>query len=31
VNHRVMSEMKESEEKIDGTDYHGRERCAAAS
>jgi hypothetical protein len=29
VNPRVMLEMSESEEKIDGSDYHVREMCAA--
>jgi hypothetical protein len=29
VNPRVRSEMCGSEEKIDGSDYHVRERCAA--
>jgi hypothetical protein len=28
VNHRVSSEMSGGEEKIDGSDYHVRERCA---
>jgi hypothetical protein len=28
ANPRVRSEMSESEEKIDGSDYHVRERCA---
>jgi hypothetical protein len=28
VSPRVSSEMSESEEKIDGSDYHVRERCA---
>jgi hypothetical protein len=27
VNHRVSSEMSGGEEKIDGSDYHVRERC----
>jgi hypothetical protein len=31
VNPRVRSEMNESEEKIDGSNYHVRERCAAES
>jgi hypothetical protein len=29
VNPRVRSEMSGSEEKIDGSDYHIRERCVA--
>jgi hypothetical protein len=28
---RATSEMSESEEKIDGSDYHVKERCAAKS
>jgi hypothetical protein len=28
VNPRVRSEMSESEEKINDSDYHVRERCA---
>jgi hypothetical protein len=28
VNPRVRSEMSRSEEKIDSSDYHVRERCA---
>jgi hypothetical protein len=31
VNHRVRSEMSESEEKIDDSDYHVRERCVTES
>jgi hypothetical protein len=31
VNPRVRSEMSRSEEKIDGSDYHVRERCATES
>jgi hypothetical protein len=31
VNPKVQSEMSESEEKIDGSDYHFRERCATKS
>jgi hypothetical protein len=31
ANPRVMSEMSGSEEKIDGSDYHVGERCAAES
>jgi hypothetical protein len=31
VNPRVRSEMSGSEEKIDGCDYHVRERCASES
>jgi hypothetical protein len=31
ANLRVRSEMSGSEEKIDGYDYHVRERCAVES
>jgi hypothetical protein len=31
VSPRVRSEMSESEEKIDGSDYHVREKCAVES
>jgi hypothetical protein len=31
ANPRVRSEVSGSEEKIDGSDYHVRERCATES
>jgi hypothetical protein len=31
VNPRVMSEISGSDEKIDGPDYHVRERCVTKS
>jgi hypothetical protein len=31
VSPRVGSEMRESEEKIDGSDYHIRDMCAVES
>jgi hypothetical protein len=31
TNPRVRSEMSGSEEKIDGSDYHVRERCGTES
>jgi hypothetical protein len=31
VNPRVRSEISGSEEKIDGSDYHVRERCVVKS
>jgi hypothetical protein len=31
VNHRFRSEMSGSEEKINGSDYHVKERCVAKS